>query len=154
MTLRDPLAKHEAQAGEIHANPTQLRLDMWSRIRQAAERLATGEGGNPKGLHEIIRDCLIIVEPWERYFTFPGPAAVDHIRHKLESKDYELLAAETNRLDSLLSELGDAGSALPDAFDLTIHTDELLKAADRHHYFSVLMVDTLSQHQMQELRQA
>jgi arginine decarboxylase len=153
MALEDPLAKHEAQSGEIHANPTQLRFDMWSRIRQAAERLASGEGGNPIDLQNIIRDCLIIVEPWERYFTFPGPTSVDHIRHKLESKDYELLAAETARLDRLLSELGDAASALPNAFDLTIHTDELIKAASERHYFTVLRVDTLSPYQLQELRQ-
>lgn len=152
MPLEDPMKKHAAEAGEIHANPAQLRFDMWSRIRQAAYRLASGDGGNQTTLTEIIRDSLVVVEPWERYFTFPGLAAVQQIRHRLDAKDYQLLSAESERLDRLLSELGDGAASLAEALDLTIETDDLITENNKRLYFSVLVCDTLSVHQLHELR--
>ncbi|NQU36225.1 MAG: hypothetical protein HQ526_01345, partial [Actinobacteria bacterium] len=129
MPKDDPLQEHEATTADIHANPAQLRFDLWSRIRQTAYRLASGDGGDPAELTQIIRDALIEVEPWERYFAFPGPAAVERIRLRLESKDYAALSAETERLDRLLSELGDGAASLAEALDFGGRTDDLIKVA-------------------------
>ena len=151
MELDNPLAKHAHEAAQIHANPTQLRLDMWSRIRLAADRLASTENGGEEQLTTIISNALDVIQHWERYFTFPGPGAVERVRHLLAAADFEVLRDATDRIDDLLTELGDGAAMLTDPMDPDVPIDELLALGAERHYFTVAIVDSLTTHQIHEL---
>jgi arginine decarboxylase len=144
MELDDPLKKHAHEAGQVHANPSQLRLDMWSRIRLAADRLAAVDDSSEAELKEIVTNSLGIVQPWARYFAFPGRDAVAQVRHLLDAGDYQVLAATMGRLDDLLIALGDAAAVLNDPMDLSAPIDELISQGREKHYFTVALVDSLT----------
>ena len=136
---------------EVHVNTAQLRFDHWARIREAADRMRV----EPESADEIIAEInhhLAVLEPFESFFAFPGIDEIQVIRRLMAGRDVELLAAETDRLDILLSQLGDAAAILDDAFDLTLDVDDLLAEGKRRHYFTVLVADTLSPRQLREIR--
>ncbi|MDZ7577758.1 MAG: hypothetical protein U0904_06245 [Candidatus Nanopelagicales bacterium] len=143
-----PVTRHD-----IHVNPSQVRFDHWARIRGLTERLAL-HGGNAEELIPLIRHSLDVLEPWERYFAFPGPGTIEMVRDSLAAPDVDVLAAHMDRLETLLIELGDRAAILDDPFDLSSEVDDLLEEAVERHYFTVLVTESLSHRQMKEVRRA
>ncbi|MFN8124914.1 MAG: hypothetical protein U0R64_00160 [Candidatus Nanopelagicales bacterium] len=136
---------------EAHINAAQLRYDHWARIRDAASRLRR-QPDERVTLEAEIEHHLSVMAPFEPYFAFPGGHMIDTVRRRLAGRDYGLLGDEMDRLELLLSQLGDGAAILDDAFDLSLDVDELLDEAKRRRYFTVLVADSLTARQMREIR--
>lgn len=150
MNLEDPDTTPHLMDEGLHANPSQLRSDMWSRIHQAADRIAAGDEAQRPTLTRIITDCLELVKPWERYFVFPGADLTESFLQRLAVNDSTVFP-QLRRVERLLSELGDGASVLHDPLDLNLPLDELIEEARRKHYFTVLVADDLSPKQLEQL---
>lgn len=151
MSKSDQEPGRPSRPPELHVNPSQLRFDHWARIRGLADRLAL-PGGNPEEVIPLIEHNLEVLSPWERYFAFPGPDGIEIVRTGLASRDFELLSAQMDRLETLLRQLGDRAAILDDVFDLSLDVDDLLAEALRRHYFTVLVTESMTHRQIKEVR--
>ena len=138
---------------EAHVNTAQLRYDHWARVRDAASRLRVDPEERDE-LHREIEHHLSVMAPYEPFFAFPGAQMLDTVRRRMSGRDYGLLADEMDRLEVLLSQLGDGAALLDDAFDLSLDVDELLAEGKRRRYFTVLVADSMTARQMREIRTA
>ena len=136
---------------DAHINTAQLRFDHWARVREAANRLRADPEANADSGAELEHH-LSVLEPYEPFFAFPGVDALADVRRLLAGRDYDLLAATTDRIEQLLSQLGDAGALLDEAFDLSLDADDLVAEARQRHYFTVLIADSLTHRQLREMR--
>ena len=135
---------------DAHINTAQLRFDHWARVREAANRLCADP--DDQELMDRINHHLDLLETFEPFFAFPGPEALESARRLLAGRNFALLAEQMDRLDFLLSQLGDAAATLDDAFDLALDADELVAEAGGRHYFTVLLADSLTPRQMRDMR--
>lgn len=136
---------------DAHVNVSQLRFDHWARIREAANRLRV-EPDLGDQISAEIEHHLNVLEPYEASFAFPGSATIADVRRLLASRDYELLHDHMDRLEVLLSQLGDGAALMDDAFDLSLDVDDLVAEGRRRHYFTVLVADSLSHRQLRDIR--
>ncbi len=148
MTTVDPPVQAMPDA---HINTAQLRFDHWARVREAAHHLRSDPDAEERILAEIEHH-LEVLAPYESFFTFPGHDAIETVRRLLAARDHDLLAEHLDRLEVLLSRLGDAAATLDDPFDLALDIDDLVAEASRLHYFTVLVADSLTPRQLREMR--
>jgi arginine decarboxylase len=136
---------------DAHVNASQLRFDHWARIREAANRLRV-EPDLGDQVSAEIEHHLNVLAPYEASFAFPGSATITDVRRLLASRDYDLLHDHMDRLEVLLSQLGDGAALMDDAFDLSLDVDDLVAEGRRRHYFTVLVADSLSHRQLRDIR--
>ncbi len=136
---------------DAHVNASQLRFDHWARIREAANRLRV-EPDLGDQVSAEIEHHLNVLAPYEASFAFPGSATIADVRRLLASRDYDLLHDHMDRLEVLLSQLGDGAALMDDAFDLSLDVDDLVAEGRRRHYFTVLVADSLSHRQLRDIR--
>ena len=136
---------------DAHINTSQLRFDHWARVREAANRLRV-EPEMQTAVTAEIEHHLAVLEPYEGSFAFPGADMIVTVQRLLAGRDFELLAEEMDRLEIILSQLGDGGAQLDDAFDLSLDADDLVAEGKRRHYFTVLVADSLSHRQLRDIR--
>ena len=60
----------------------QFRSDAWSALEESAGQLALATAAQrPAGsLETAVQDLLARLEPAERFWAFPGPAAFQHVQ--------------------------------------------------------------------------
>ena len=136
---------------DAHVNASQLRFDHWARIREAASRLRV-EPDLGDQVSAEIEHHLNVLAPYEASFAFPGSATIADVHRLLASRDYDLLHDHMDRLEVLLSQLGDGAALMDDAFDLSLDVDDLVAEGRRRHYFTVLVADSLSHRQLRDIR--
>ncbi len=144
-------------------NATQLRSDLWHRLRTLTETIERASGGDStRGqLREEIASCLDRLEPIELYWAFPGKAALRDMRSLFHRGEYDDLGRVTASIVRALAS---------EAYRYRL-TSELLRAEpediegdesdDRNKrndaigykpYFEVLIVDTLGPREETQLR--
>ena len=151
-----------------HFNASQLRLDTWNQLKDAARALAeTGGGraktaeGSPKRLRDLIEECLETLEPIEVYWAFPGKAAIAHIRDLFVKRETQALA---NTVTYVVRMLGSdlyrsnptarAGTSI-DQLGSEAYFQRFERgrsAGKQKHYFEVLFVDELTPTEERGLR--
>jgi arginine decarboxylase len=133
-------------------NASQLRTDLWHRLRNLTERLERAGAGDRERLAGAVSDCVAQLEPIEFYWAFPGKAALAELRRLFRQDEYhdlkrltasivQALASEAyrHRLTSELLKADAEDIDDGDAEDQAPGKD----GAGHKPYFEVLIVDTL-----------
>jgi arginine decarboxylase len=160
----NPLAGSLSQ----HFNASQLRLDTWNRLKEAARSLEEGSSGrllesssSTERLREVIEESLDTLEPIEVYWAFPGKDAVRHIRELYDKRETQTLASTVTYVVRMLgSDLYRANPAARAASSIDQRGSEAyFQRFDRYRssqtdkpYFEVLFVDELNPTEEQGLR--
>lgn len=126
------------------ANPAQVRMDIWSRLREILDRLAVryGRGMETDELEESVSRVLGELEAYERYWVFPGPGAIEILEQILDRRDFDVLAGEVRSIVRRLGDLGDRASLLSDRVDEERAFKEYLDM-EKTHYFTVVVVSEI-----------
>ncbi len=132
-------------------NAQRLRTDTWSRLRDAARRLARVDADTEEAtrLAGAIRAAFEFLEPLELYFAFPGATVLERLRATFDSEDRAALAAQTARVVGFWT--GDAYRGLDltltsveDYAELLLGTDgeesQFVAGRDARPYFELLVV--------------
>jgi arginine decarboxylase len=120
------------------ASPAQVRVDLWNRLREDVERLASDREDARAGIDESVRRLA----PLERLWVYPGQERLDRLRQLYQSEDLPQVRALVNELVDGLSEQGDRAALAGDG-----------AVSERARYFTVLLLDTLSPERLRALRQ-
>ena len=122
------------------ASPAQLRIDIWNRIRDNVERMTAGRTKDQRAETE---DLIRRLEEVERFWVYPGPERIEHLRQLYRTADVPQLRALVHELVDGLSERQDRAAL----------AETGLRGDPAVHYFTVLLVDTMSYAQLARLRQ-
>jgi arginine decarboxylase len=121
------------------ANPAQLRVDLWNRLREAINRMADAPRKGPgTEIEPVFRRLLEM----ERLWAYPGTERLMRLRVLHQSGNLGQLRAAINELVDRLSEWGDRAALVADSAQ-----DPRAPLA-----FTVLLVDTMSPERFQLLR--
>jgi arginine decarboxylase len=135
MKMRRPRQETGATLLSDAASPGELRVDLWNRIREAVAGLTDGKRDERREIETSVRR----LEDFERLWVYPGPERIDRLRQLYRSGDVQQLRPLVNEIVDRLSELGDRATLLDER-------------AETPHYFTVLLVDTLSPERLRSLR--
>ncbi|SEK03559.1 arginine decarboxylase [Cribrihabitans marinus] len=140
---------------------TQLRADRWSALRETAESLSVHgiEGRQGKKLLATAEALFDVLAPIEVYWAFPGGQSFEHLRRMLDQRNIEDLSISVRRVARALTSGAYRRRTIPiggDDGDSEDYEDETaLAPEDRalgRHYFEVLIVDKVNEHQERFLR--
>ncbi|RJS17696.1 amino acid decarboxylase [Corallococcus sp. H22C18031201] len=136
------------------ADPQQTRLDLWNRIREEAVRLAARQsaGEDMSRLRGELLAQFNLLRPLERLWAFPGPRLLARLEERSQHGDFDLLASDIREMVRLLSRYEDRACLLGDNLQTARREEERLFGPGAPHYFTVMVVDTLSPEAMDELR--
>ena len=136
------------------ANPSRQRLDAWARLRKLADRLCAP---NAKGTDASRADQAAAemrwLEPYEKYWVFPGMTIFERLLEELERGEYETFARNVRVVEHHLSEHGDKASLLGTLDEMSQQASEIF-ASDVPHYFTVLVAEDMPEAEAESLRQA
>ncbi|KGJ06679.1 arginine decarboxylase [Paracoccus halophilus] len=138
----------------------QLRADRWSALREALERYGRNRNGPGSAkLKARIGELLGSLALIERYWAFPGTAAFDYIRRQFEHDHIDDVGTLVRRVTRALTTGAYRRRSIPlerDASDADDHDDEATLSPEARalskHYFEVLVVDNLNEHQERFLK--
>ena len=119
------------------ASPAQLRVDVWNRVREGVERLA---GRKRNAERSELESQFRRLEEVERLWAYPGPARIELAQRLYRAEDWTQLRALVGKVVNRLSADGDRAAL----------------AGEHHaaaHYFTVLLVDSMSAEQLQAMRE-
>ena len=128
----------------LATNPAQLRRDAWSELHRITERIADEQraGRNVSDLRARAHDVVAGVQPFERYWTFPGPDTIAHIDDLLDDEDAaNTLASVVDNVTSLLNTYGDRAALL--SYDEVVAGTGGFEHAVPH-YFTLLIADRVA----------
>jgi arginine decarboxylase len=139
----------------IAANPARLRIDAWMRVRRQAEKLHAlpGVGPDAAAAEERLSEELRQLEPFEKYWVFPGLPSFRRLVEQLERKDTEALARDARLIERNISEHGDRASLLGTLEEISQLKADVL-ASDTPHYFTALLVDDIPDDEADLLKQS
>ncbi|WP_347352816.1 aminotransferase class I/II-fold pyridoxal phosphate-dependent enzyme [Intrasporangium sp.] len=122
-------------------SPAQRRLDRWHALETSAQQLAdrTAAGLDLGESAEAFVGLLDQLEPYERFWLFPGQAVVRRIREYLARRDVLLVQQLVSRAVHWLSEFGDGGAMFDLELPLAEQPEHLLAGARR--FVTVLLAD-------------
>jgi arginine decarboxylase len=137
----------------------QFRSDAWSALEESAGQLALAAAAQRPvaDLETQVQELLGRLEPVERFWAFPGPAAFQHVQRLFAAGKYDRLAGTVTRVNrALVAETYRSGRAIDlttedDADDLDLRQPD--QSAPQRPYFEVLIVDDLSEAQERALRE-
>ncbi|MGA7303561.1 MAG: beta-eliminating lyase-related protein, partial [Rhodothermales bacterium] len=143
-------------------NASQLRIDTWNRLKDAAKRLGDRQktGADVSSLRRSVAELFSIVSPIECYWAFPGKDILDQLQELFEQKDYGPFATAVGTVvrqlvsESYRTRTGGwhaTGSDKVGGRVLSGRGEGSGNAAD-HHYFEVLFVDNLPVDEERALR--
>ncbi|WP_395727365.1 aminotransferase class I/II-fold pyridoxal phosphate-dependent enzyme [Nakamurella sp.] len=122
-------------------NPSSQRLDVWHLLDDATQQLAAVDrAGFDTAVEQAkVRRLVDRLAGYERFWLFPGPRWLDHLRGQLALGDTAGLAAQTNLAARLLEEYGDRAAM----FDLatSLPEQELVARASQQQFHTVLLAD-------------
>jgi arginine decarboxylase len=122
------------------ASPAHLRVDLWNRIREGLDRIASGQPADRAELESAFRRLREV----ERLWVYPGLARIDGLRQLYRRGDLPLLRERVNELVDRLSELGDRATLIE-------HGSPEERSLP---YFTVLLVDKLGPERLSALRRS
>src|ERR1700722_5197243 len=137
----------------------QFRSDAWSALEESAGQLALAAAAQRPvaDLETRVQELLGRLEPVERFWAFPGPAAFQHVQRLFAAGKYDRLAGTVTRVNrALVAETYRSGRAIDlttedDADDLDLRQPD--QSAPQRPYFEVLIIDDLSEAQERALRE-
>ena len=135
------------------SNPARQRLDAWSRLRKLADRLCTTDAGKAGAKAEQAAEEMRWLEPYEKYWVFPGKAIFDKLSEELAKGEFETFARDVRLVEHHLSEHGDKASLLGTLDEMAQQTIDIF-ASDVPHYFTVLVAEDMPEAEAESLRQA
>ena len=66
------------------ASPAQLRIDLWNRLRDGVEQLASGRD---EAHREELESLFRRMEELERLWAYPGPERLEQVRRTYRAGD-------------------------------------------------------------------
>ncbi len=146
-----------------HYNASQLRVDTWNRLKDAAKNLAERYKVNKDiaTLRQSVAELFEILAPIESYWTFPGKEILAQLEHFFEQAEYgQLSNAVVLVVRMLVSEsYRSITTSTPPIIQDKVSgylqrstLDDAAKNASDYHYFEVLFVDSLSLDEERALR--
>ena len=128
----------------LATNPAQLRRDAWTELHRITDRIVDEQraGRDIAALRSRAHDIVTGLQPFERYWAFPGAETTRHIEELLDNDDDAVaLAAAVDNLTSLLNTYGDRAALLSE--------DEVLGGSGGFerttpHYFTLLIADRVA----------
>jgi len=154
---------HKRKSLSHYYNASQYRIDTWNRLKSLTRKLA-GDVENREALRQTARDLIAYLAPIEVYWAFPGPQLIQQLSDDEETAQWALLSGRVSRVARALMSgsyrrmhinLKDIANTDPDKDEVT--DSGTFAESDRtrtRHYFEVLIVDKLSQGQMESQRTA
>ncbi len=141
----------------------QFRADAWNKLKLATTRLARSDEADAAALKDAVDRKLAVLEKVERYWSFPGERMCAELRRALEMGWNAALAGRTARVARLLEsddyrrravgeifreiQEGEPGSGPATQDDAAGHLET-------RPYFEVLVVDSLTRNEEDEVRHA
>ena len=135
------------------ANPSRSRLDAWVRLRRAADKLRVSPEAGKAPLEERVREELCLLEPFEKFWAFPGTAMFARLAGELDRGEQDAFARDVHLVERYLTEHGDRASLLGTLEELS-QTKPDIFASDVPHYFTVLVVEDMPEEEKESLMQA
>ncbi len=140
---------------DMWASPATLRMDTWVRLRRKAEKLLilAGSKKDTAAAEESFASELGVLEPFERYWAFPGKQILDRLAQEFELREFEGLARDLRLVEHHLSEHGEKASLLGTLEEISQQKPDVF-ASDTPHYFTVLLVDDIPAEEAESLKQS
>jgi len=144
-------------------NASQFRIDTWNRLKNTARQLASG-GSKAEQNRKLVRELIAYLAPVEIYWAFPGPQVFQQLNRHEELEEFKLLARKISRIAAallsgeyrrkhiVLDAMTDGDNEQDSNIDSGAGSD--FERARKRPYFEVLIVDNLSQSQMDAQRSA
>ncbi len=154
-TTSDPIA-----ATTIY-NVNRARADAWNRLRDLTRRRGRSDELDAAAIEAVdgaIAQLLDWLGGFERYFAFPGPRILAHLRALYDEGDHESLAAACQQVARLRTtaqyrKIDLTSVRAPDFLSLVMRdTGADLPRLDERPYFELLVVDDISETEEVELR--
>jgi arginine decarboxylase len=136
------------------ANPARARMDAWVRLRRQVDKLQQVgcSGSDITAAREAVESSISFLQPYERYWAFPGDALFARLLDEFSRGEYDQLAADTRLIERFVSEQGDSASLFGSLEELASAPAEVF-ASDTPHYFTVLVAQVLPEGEIAALRQ-
>lgn len=135
-------------------NPARARMDEWVRLRRSAERLISikGDCGDTSQTEEALATSLARLEPYEKYWVFPGQDILARLSGELERREFDTFAAHVRLVERNLNDHGDRAGLFGTLEELE-HAGSMLSSNDAPHYFTVLLAEATPADEVEALRQ-
>jgi len=162
------MAKADKQSGtrkslSHYYNASQYRIDTWNKLKNTAQQLACGGNKTDKN-RQSVQEIIAYLAPVEIYWAFPGPQVFQQLIRHEEQEEFNLLARKVARIAAALlsGEYRRKHIVLDAILDDDCERDSNIDSgagsdferARKRPYFEVLIVDNLSQSQMDTQRSA
>jgi len=142
-------------------NASQYRIDTWNRLKNTAQQLACG-GKKTDQNRQLVHELIAYLAPVETYWAFPGPQVFQQLHRHEELEEFNLLARKVARIAAallsgeyrrkhiVLDAISEGDGERDSCIDSGAGSD--FERARKRPYFEVLIVDNLSQSQMDAQR--
>ncbi len=142
-------------------NASQYRIDTWNKLKSVARQLANGRP-NTKEHRKTVRELIAYLSPIEVYWAFPGHQLMLQITRDEEIEDFDALSRRIACVTSALmsgeyrrKHINLMDPHITDADAEGVTESGTFSDGDRvrkRHYFEILIVDKLTQKQMEAQR--
>lgn len=143
----------------LYRSVWEVRNDSWIHLSDTTSRLASvaATGGDVELARKQVAKILDLLEPIESYWAFPGRQGFQRLLNLFQAGDFSGLRELVNRISRALS----SQSYRRNAISLQLDDEGAAEQEERHDaeeridrlYFEVLVVDELSAHEEESLRE-
>ncbi|MEO1474999.1 MAG: aminotransferase class I/II-fold pyridoxal phosphate-dependent enzyme [Pseudomonadota bacterium] len=139
---------------QFEANMGQAKNDLWIMLQETVDQLAALNARKEVDaeLELTAKKAFDEIREIQKYWVYPSSDQIERIAEYIEARDYKRLSEHLTITARLASHFGDRASQI-DENDIS-DTDLADLLSSNKHYFTVLIVNDLSQEEQAELSKA